>query len=128
MNRPITAPNSRPITSISGMTSHGSHPSVSSAAEATVVSATTPPTDRSIPPEMITRPSPTTRMSRNGVVVNRLKNDWPSRMAVNATTPARKARMNSDTVAPRGRNFRTFARRRVADFIMRLSAFVRAAC
>ena len=40
-----------------------------------------PLTERSMPPEMMTNVSPTTQISRKGVVLNRLKKAWPSRMA-----------------------------------------------
>ena len=51
-----------------------------SAAEATVVRATTPPTDRSIPPDRITKVMPIALISRNGVARNRLRKTCGSRM------------------------------------------------
>ncbi len=80
MNRPITSPNIMPIASTTGKTTQGSSP-LSSEAATTVVRARMPLTDRSMPPEMITKVSPTTMTIRNGAVLNRLKNACPSRMA-----------------------------------------------
>ena len=125
MKNPITAPNTRPITSMSAMTTTGSQPSLRSTAEATVVSATTPLTDRSMPPEMMTSPSPTTRMSRKGVVMNRLRKACPSRMAGYRIMPPTNASANSAIVAPSGKNFRLFARRRLNDCITQPPASAR---
>ena len=54
MKKPITPPMVMPISSISTITTTGSRPASSRAALATVVRAMTPPTERSMPPEMMT--------------------------------------------------------------------------
>ncbi len=64
MNPPMIAPRAIPISSISRTTSQGLVSARSRAALATVVSATTPLTDRSIPPERITSVMPTALISR----------------------------------------------------------------
>ncbi len=53
-----------PISSISGITAQAFQPARSSAAEATVVSATTPLTERSIPPVRMTSVIPMALISR----------------------------------------------------------------
>ena len=57
-----------PITIIKGMTTIGLAPSRSKAAEATLVSAMTPPTDRSIPPVMMTSVMPMDTINKAGIV------------------------------------------------------------
>ena len=69
------------------MTSAGSQPAWSRAAVATVVRAMTPPTERSMPPEMMTSDWPTTAINRNGAVLTRLNSGWESRMAGKDSTP-----------------------------------------
>ena len=56
------------------MTTTGLAPFCSNEAEATLVSAMTPATDRSIPPVMITSVMPMDTMSRLPLLMNRLKN------------------------------------------------------
>ena len=77
----MIAPSVEPISSISGMTRNGLSPSFSSrCAEATLVSAITAPTDRSMPPEMITRVRPMEPISRKALSMNRLKKVCALRM------------------------------------------------
>ena len=88
MKKPIVAPKAIPMTSTMTITSHGSVPLLrSSAAETTVVSATTPPTDRSIPPDRITNVMPMALISRNGAARSRFRKTWGSRMLSYASAP-----------------------------------------
>ena len=64
MKPPMIAPRAIPISSMSRTTIQGLMPSRSMAAVATVVRAMTPLTDRSIPPDRITRVMPTALISR----------------------------------------------------------------
>ena len=81
MKKPIVAPMAMPMTSMRPMTTHGSMPSPRRrAAEATVVRATTPPTDRSIPPDRMTNVMPIALMSRNGAARKRFRKTCGSRM------------------------------------------------
>ncbi len=80
MKKPIVAPMTMPIASMRSITTHGSHSPRSSAAEATVVSAMTPPTDRSIPPDRITKVMPIALIRRNGLARKRLRNTCGSRI------------------------------------------------
>ena len=82
MKKPIVAPNAMPMSSIRAITSHGSMPLPRRrAAEATVVRATTPPTDRSIPPDTMTKVIPMALMSRNGIARSMLRKTCGSRIA-----------------------------------------------
>ena len=81
MKKPITTPNAMPISSTITITSQGSMPSFRrSAAETTVVRATTPPTERSIPPDRITNVMPMALISRNGAARNMLRKTCGSRI------------------------------------------------
>ena len=57
------------------------------AAEATVVRATTPPTDRSIPPDRITNVIPIALISRNGAARNMLRKTCGSRIPSYTSAP-----------------------------------------
>ena len=52
------------------------------AADTIVVSATTEPTDRSIPPARITKVMPTATTSRKALSISRLRNTWPLKKPV----------------------------------------------
>jgi hypothetical protein len=75
MMLPCTNPNKIPITNINGITTYGLIPAWSNAADAVVVNATTPPTERSIPPVRITNVMPIEPSSRVALLMNRLKKD-----------------------------------------------------
>ncbi len=78
MNRP----NRQPIASTSGRICQNVQPYFcASVAEIMVVSATIDPTDRSMPPEMITKVMPTATTSRNPLSINRLTNTCGDRKA-----------------------------------------------
>ncbi len=81
MNKPITNPKSIPISRTTGKIIHALQPIWSSDAATTVVRARMPLTERSMPPEMITKDSPTTVTIKNGAASIRLKNACPSRIA-----------------------------------------------
>ena len=81
MKKPIVTPMTMPITSMSPITSHGSIPLLRRrAADATVVSATTPPTERSMPPDRMTNVIPIALMSRNGLARRRFRKICGSRI------------------------------------------------
>ncbi len=63
------------MASTSGMTTRGLQPWCStSAAETMVVSAITEPTDRSMPPDRITKVMPTATTMRKALSISRLRN------------------------------------------------------
>jgi hypothetical protein len=75
IRRPMVAPNSVPMASTSGIAMAGLHPCFStSEAETMVVSAITDPTDRSMPPDRITKVMPTATMHRKALSIKRLRN------------------------------------------------------
>ena len=66
-----------PSASTSGITTVGGHCCFStSAADTIVVSAMTEPTDRSMPPERITKVMPTATMHRKALSISRLRKTW----------------------------------------------------
>ncbi|MDT4889734.1 hypothetical protein FQZ97_1264760 [compost metagenome] len=75
MSRPMNAPKAVPIASTSGITMAGLHPCFStSEADTIVVSAITEPTDRSMPPDRITKVMPTATTMRKALSISRLRN------------------------------------------------------
>ena len=71
---PMTPPKHAPSSSTSATTAAGGQCACcSSHAEIIVDSASTDPTDRSIPPDRITKPMPTAITSRNALSIRRLK-------------------------------------------------------
>ena len=58
---------------ISTTTSHGFHPACSSMTPATLLTAMTDPTDRSMPPVTITNVSATARMMRCALLISRFE-------------------------------------------------------
>ena len=81
LNQWITSPESRPIPdptrSTMRITSIGGQPALPRDAAIIVDSATTEPTDRSIPPVRITKVMPTASTMRNALSTNRLSTTWP---------------------------------------------------
>ncbi|CKU68729.1 Uncharacterised protein [Mycobacterium tuberculosis] len=71
----MKAPKAVPITSTSGITTPGLQPCFStSEADTMVVNAITEPTDRSMPPERITKVMPTATTMRKALSISRLRN------------------------------------------------------
>jgi len=65
ISQPMNRPRAVPMASTTGMTSTGLQCDFSSRLEATMVDrASTEPTERSMPPEMMTKVMPTARISR----------------------------------------------------------------
>ena len=76
--QPIAKPSREPTASTIGSASSGDQPLVSiSEALISVESATTEPTERSIPPVRITNVIPTATTSRNALSIRTLRITWP---------------------------------------------------
>jgi len=100
----MNAPNAVPISSTSGMAAIGFQPRCSTSAASTmVVSATTEPTERSIPPDRITNVMPTATMMRKALSISRLRNTWAEKNPVYSAEPSVAMAMNSEMVAASGR-------------------------
>ena len=76
ITQPITNPRAAPITSTASIAAGAGQPSLSSVAHTIVVSATTEPTDRSIPPVRITNVIPTATTSRNELSMKMFSRIW----------------------------------------------------
>jgi hypothetical protein len=80
ITRPIAAPNSAPPASSNGISSSGGQCARSTPqASSMVVKATTEPTDRSMPPDRITKLMPIATTSRKALSISRLRNTWPEK-------------------------------------------------
>ena len=100
----MNAPNAVPISSTSGMATMGFHPRCSTNAASTmVVSATTEPTERSMPPDRITNVMPTATMMRKALSISRLRKTWAEKKPVYSTEPSVAMATNSEMVAASGR-------------------------
>jgi len=85
----MNAPNAVPISSTSGMATMGFQPRCSTSAASTmVVSATTDPTERSMPPDRITNVMPTATMMRKALSISRLRKTWAEKNPVYSTEPS----------------------------------------
>ena len=72
MTAPMARPSVTPTSSTSAITGTGLHPAASSFAASTPDSATTEPTERSMPPVRITKVIPTASTMRKALSTNRL--------------------------------------------------------
>ncbi len=85
------------------MTSPGLKPRCSTkAARTMVVSAITEPTERSIPPEMMTKVIPIAAITRKELSINKLRKTWSEKKPLNATEPAPNITTKSPTVITSG--------------------------
>ena len=73
MTQPIVQPSVEPITSTARIASHVGQPCLTSSASVRVESATTEPTERSIPPVRITNVIPIATTSRNELSMKTLR-------------------------------------------------------
>ncbi|MCY1312678.1 hypothetical protein D9M70_631210 [compost metagenome] len=79
----MKAPKAVPMSSTSGIATAGLQPRCSTSAASTMVlSATTEPTERSMPPERITKVMPTATMIRKALSISRLRNTWDEKKPV----------------------------------------------
>ncbi len=79
----MNAPKQVPISSTTGTAAAGLQPWRSTSdANTMVVSATTAPTDRSMPPERMTKVMPTATMMRKALSISRLRNTWAEKKPV----------------------------------------------
>src|ERR1035437_2998401 len=67
-----------------------------------VLNATTDPTDRSMPPDRITKVMPTATMTKKALSISRFKNTCAEKNPLYDTEPNTDMAANSDTVAAKG--------------------------
>ena len=80
ITKPIAAPNSVPPASTSVIISNGGSCARSTPQASTmVVSATTEPTERSMPPDRITKVMPIATTSRKALSISRFSSTWPEK-------------------------------------------------
>ncbi len=102
MIAPIAAPSTPPMASTSRMTRNEGVVG-SSEAEIIVVSATTEPTDRSMPPVRMTNVMPTATTSRNALSMKTFRMIWPVAKPSYRMPPATNIATNSAPVTSTGR-------------------------
>ena len=74
----MSSPSRVPVASTAAMDRYGGQPSCSVLAAIIVDSATTEPTERSMPPVRITKVMPTASTIRNALSMSRLSSTWGS--------------------------------------------------
>jgi hypothetical protein len=87
------------------MTTAGDHSLCNKSAEIIVVRATTEPTERSIPPERITKVIPTAAIPKNALSIKRLINTCNEKKLGYAKEPAAYIRRKRPNVMKKGRVF-----------------------
>ena len=99
MISPMRRPSPPPMTRTRKMTAAGFQPCWRSVALTIIDSATTAPTDRSMPPVRITNVMPTASTIRKVLSMKRFRNTWPERKLGYMPAPTANMAMKSPRVA-----------------------------